>query len=166
MGGGKISRGKRDLFCIPQDLPTLLQTSPGTNGMPKNLLRPESKARSIKMTSRKCTFSSHYLNICIAWGVPGIPCVLMTCMRYKLQSYWLVPHLGWLRPCRIIARMRSISFYFLWSYPNDFRPQTRQSIQISLWLLLDKGICDRVSGLRKRWQVSKLWYPNLLHFRK
>ena len=38
--GGKISLGKRDLFAIPQDLPTLLQPSPGTNGMPKNLLRP------------------------------------------------------------------------------------------------------------------------------
>ncbi len=39
-GGGNISRGKRDLLGIPQDLPILLQTSPGTNGMPKNLLRP------------------------------------------------------------------------------------------------------------------------------
>ena len=44
-GGGKISPGKRDLFAIPQDLPPLLQTSPGTNGMPKNLLRPESSTQ-------------------------------------------------------------------------------------------------------------------------
>ncbi len=42
-GGGKISPGKRDLFVIPQDLPSLVQTSPGTNGMPKNLLRPAAK---------------------------------------------------------------------------------------------------------------------------
>ncbi len=41
LGGGRIFRGRRDLFGIFQDLPTLLQTSPGTNGMPENLLRPE-----------------------------------------------------------------------------------------------------------------------------
>ena len=40
-GGGGFYPGKRDLVVIPQDLPTLLQTSPGTNGMPKNLLRPD-----------------------------------------------------------------------------------------------------------------------------
>ncbi len=38
VGGGIISSRKRDLFVIPLDLLTLIQTSPGTNSMPKNVL--------------------------------------------------------------------------------------------------------------------------------
>ena len=37
----KISQKKRDLFITPPDLPTVLQISPGTNGVSENLFRPE-----------------------------------------------------------------------------------------------------------------------------
>ncbi len=46
--GGYNSGKKRDLSIISPDLPTVLQTSPGTKGMPKNLSSPE-----------KCTDISH-----------------------------------------------------------------------------------------------------------
>ena len=44
--GARNSGRKRDLSIFPPDLSTLLQTSPGTNGIPKSLLRPELVVRS------------------------------------------------------------------------------------------------------------------------
>ncbi len=40
IGGGQISRRRRDLFFTPPDLSIVLQTSPGSNPRPRNLLRP------------------------------------------------------------------------------------------------------------------------------
>ncbi len=40
--GGHIFHKKRDLPVIPPDLHTAVETSPGTNGMPRNLHRPAS----------------------------------------------------------------------------------------------------------------------------
>ncbi len=39
MGGGYNSGKKRDLSITSPDVPTVLQTSPGTKSMPKNLSR-------------------------------------------------------------------------------------------------------------------------------
>ncbi len=41
LGGGRISDNKRDSLVPSPDLPIRLQASPGTNGMLKNLHRPE-----------------------------------------------------------------------------------------------------------------------------
>ncbi len=49
--GGRHLHRKRDLPVMPPDLPILLETSPRTNGMLKNLLRPDRAGKSFPISA-------------------------------------------------------------------------------------------------------------------
>ena len=87
-GGARNSCRKRNLSIFPPDLSTLLQTSPGTNGIPKKLLRPDVSRKQWDIVSTDAFPMGHLKS---EWDIVAMAPSIPITVKYIIKSPAISP---------------------------------------------------------------------------